>query len=56
MHAYRRVVGWEAKASVHGRPGGGSDVSLREPTGDYACITCIDRLKSGLNVGQEALL
>jgi hypothetical protein len=54
---YRRVTGWER----HGlrRPGGGrggSDISLRELKHEWACSTCIDRLKSGVSPAQEELL
>jgi hypothetical protein len=52
--AYRRVVGWERKATTQSRRSG-SDIVLREATGEIACENCIRRLKLGLNVTQEGL-
>jgi len=54
---YQRVVGWER----HGlrRPSGvrgGSDISLRQAVHEWACPTCIDRLKHGVNPAQGELL
>lgn len=54
---WRRIAGWERHAGKAGtRAGGGSDIVLREPTGELACPTCIARLKSGVAVEQESLL
>jgi hypothetical protein len=54
-NAYRRVTGWERKAAGASRKGG-SDVTLREPTGEHACMWCVDRLRRGVNVSQEQML
>jgi hypothetical protein len=53
--AYRRVSGWERKAVAESRKSG-SDIVLRETSGELACSSCISRLRLGLNVQQEALL
>ncbi len=53
--AYRRVSGWERKATAQSRRRG-SDVVLRKAHDEFACPVCIVRAKSGLNVKQEALL
>lgn len=53
--AYRRVVGWERKAHSESRKGG-SDIVLREQLDEFACSECVTRLRSGLHVGQEALV
>lgn len=50
-----RKIGWEYKSKSPSRRGG-SDIILREPTGEWACVRCVQRLQSGLPVGQEALL
>ena len=55
--SYRRVSGWEQKKAA--RPSGskgGSDIYLREAANEWACSSCIRRLRAGVNVGQEALL
>ena len=53
---WRRISGWERSAHRAGaRAGGGSDIVLREPVGDYAHPECIARAKAGLSAGQEAL-
>jgi hypothetical protein len=52
---YQRVMGWERRALEPSRRGG-SDIVLREQLQVFACAGCVERLKSGLNVGQEALL
>ena len=52
---YRRVVGWERKAFGETRRGG-SDIVLRELRDEYACPTCVARLRAGLDARQESLL
>jgi hypothetical protein len=52
---YRRVMGWERKALGASRKSG-SDIVLREPREEFACRTCIDRLKRGVSVDQGSLL
>jgi hypothetical protein len=52
---YRRIEGWERRALGVSRRGG-SDITLREQLDVFACPVCIERLRSGLSVGQEALL
>lgn len=50
----QRIVAYEVRsvdpARKHGR-----DVVLREHMNLWACGVCIDRLRSGLSVNQEAL-
>lgn len=53
---YRRVQGWERKALSSSSRRGGSDLYLREPTGEFACSPCVERLRSGLAPSQGALL
>lgn len=50
-NAYRRILGWERRR----RGGGTNQITLREPTGEWACSSCIDDAKRGRR-GQEALL
>ncbi len=52
---YRRVKGWEHKSPAASRRGG-SDVVLRELADEFACFSCIERLRSGLSVEQGSLL
>jgi hypothetical protein len=51
----RRVVGIEVKAYDPSRRGG-SDIIHREPTGEFVCGRCIERLRMGLSVHQDSLL
>lgn len=53
---WRRVKGWERKAPSGSTRAGGSDISMREPTGEFACDICIVRLKSGVSPDQISLL
>lgn len=48
---YTRVVGWH-------RPGkaGGSDIVLRQLLNEWACPQCVDKVRWGVNVGQESLV
>lgn len=52
---YRRVQGWEHKATMESRRGG-SDITLREQLNEYACPRCIGRLKDGVNPDQDTLI
>lgn len=52
---WRQVVAWEKKASGPSRRGG-SDLVLREPTGEFAHGYCVGRVRDGLAPLQEALL
>lgn len=52
---WRRVVGWERKATAASRRGG-SDIALRESRDEYACTVCVTRLQGGVGTGQEAML
>lgn len=54
--AYRRILGWERKAPGDTSRKGGSDITLREHGDEFACSSCITRLRSGLNVAQESLV
>lgn len=51
-NAYRRIGGWEREREQ----GGTNHVVLREPKDEWACIHCINKLQSGVAVGQETLL
>ena len=55
MGVWRRVVGWERKATSSSRRSG-SDITLRERQDDYAHTHCIDGAKRGLSPRQGALL
>jgi hypothetical protein len=35
--------------------GGGSDIALRQPLDEWACMHCVDRLQSGVNAAQLEL-
>lgn len=48
---YRRIEGWDRKGKA-----GGSDITLRRPTGELAHAYCVDRAKAGISPEQEALL
>lgn len=52
---WRRIIGWERKSEAPGRKGG-SDIVLRERTGEMACHRCVFRLQHGLAPEQESLL
>jgi hypothetical protein len=52
---YRQVTGWERKAKTAERRGG-SDIVLRQPTGQHAHSFCVDRTRDGVNVNQETLV
>lgn len=51
---WRRVVGFERKASGGARRGG-SDIALRTPSEHWACDACVTRKKRGLNHGQGSM-
>lgn len=53
---WRRITGWEHRSPMTSSRRGGSDISMREPTGEYACHACVSRVKAGLNPQQGALL
>jgi hypothetical protein len=53
---WRQIIGWEHKSPKSSSRRGGSDISMREPTGQYACDQCMMRVKSGLSPQQGALL
>jgi hypothetical protein len=53
--AYRRVQGWAKRAPSSSSRRGGEDVSLREHLNEWCCLTCHERLRSGLSDNQEAL-
>jgi len=49
---YRKVIGWERP-----REGGGTNaLTLREPTEVFACWICIEKLRLGIPVEQQALI
>jgi hypothetical protein len=53
---YRKVQGWERKATASSRKSG-SDIRAREPVeGVWACRWCVDKLAAGVDPSQEALL
>jgi len=49
---YRRVRGWERKRDQ----GGANVIHLREELDEFACSSCVDRLKRGIPARQGALL
>lgn len=54
---YRGVHGWER--SGFRRPSGvrgGSDISYRQQLEEWACPTCIDKLKHGVSPAQGELV
>lgn len=51
---WRAIRGWERKGFGESRRGG-SDIVLRENTGELACALCVTRLQQGLSVAQEQL-
>lgn len=53
---WRRVAGWEHKSYKGGTRRGGSDISMREPTGELACDRCINLVKRGIDPKQERLI
>jgi len=55
-YAWREVHGWERRSSPTGTRRGGSDISMRKPTGKVACDGCIQRLKAGLSPQQGSLI
>ncbi len=52
---WRRVVGWERKATSQSRKSG-SDITLREPRDEYACDGCVSRLKRDVAPAQGSLI
>ena len=53
---WQRIQGWERKAHMSSTRRGGSDISLREHVNEFACDTCIRKLKSGISPGQDSLI
>lgn len=48
---FRKVIGWE-----HPRADGGTNaIALRQPVDEFACWSCIDRLRKGLDPLQASL-
>jgi len=54
-YIWRRIVGWERKASGVTRKSG-SDIALREPRDEYACNACIASRRGRVSAGQESLI
>lgn len=54
-NSYRRVTGWERKSLSPSRRGG-ADVYLREHLDEFACTSCVGRLRDGISPSQESLL
>lgn len=52
----RQMVGWEHKSLKTSSRRGGSDIQMREPTGEFAHETCISLVKRGINPEQGSLL
>lgn len=50
---FTRVTGWQTKGTTASRKSG-SDIVLREATGEVACAACIARLKAKVPAGQES--
>ena len=55
-YIWHRIQGWEKKAFASSTRRGGSDISLREQLDEFACDTCIRKLKSGISPGQDSLI
>lgn len=55
-NVYRRVTGWEKKATGWTTRKGGSDIVLRQRGDEIACGFCIDNLRNGRPAQQGALL
>ena len=54
---YQRVVGWQRIAGRRlSGSHGGSDISARAVLPEFACASCVDRVKSGVSVKQGSLL
>jgi hypothetical protein len=54
---WQRVIGWQRMAGVRASgKHGGSDIALREAVNEWACPTCIVRVRNGVDVGQGSLL
>lgn len=51
---FERVTGWQTKGAAESRKGG-SDIVLREGTGEFACGECILKMKQKVNAAQAAL-
>jgi len=51
-NAYRKVVGFEKQRDQ----GGTNALALRRPLNEWACNTCVDKQKSGVDPRQEELL
>lgn len=50
---FRRVSGWERIE----RPGGGTNaIAQREPTEEFSCRACLDKLARGISPEQGSLL
>ncbi len=49
---YRKVVGWERNRAA----GGTNAIAAREPQDEWACTTCIEKLKRGVTIEQQSLL
>jgi hypothetical protein len=52
---WRRVLGWERAGMAPSRKGG-RDVVQREGLQEWACPSCVDRLRRGVAAGQGSLL
>ena len=52
---YRRIVGWERKATASSRKSG-SDIALREPRDEFAHGHCVSLAKQNLAPGQASLM
>lgn len=53
---WRRIKGWERRASKHSSRRGGSDIVLRQPVDTFACDFCVSQLRNGRAPTQGALL
>ena len=52
---YRRIVGWERKATASSRKSG-SDIALREPLDEFAHGHCVSLAKQRSSSGQASLM
>jgi hypothetical protein len=50
--AYEEVLGFRQ----HRAAGGANQITLGQPTGRYACSTCVDRLRIGVHPSQGSMV
>lgn len=53
---WQQVTGWQHRSSRSSSRRGGSDISMRTPTGELAHDTCVNLAKRGISPAQGTLL